>query len=277
MAGSVGRHRGVRRAAGAHHGSRRRSRWRARPRSAPGRDRPPAPGTSAGTRTSGGPKRRITIARTRHLGRLGWAMPEWWTGGPEERVVSSHPVMRVLIVGGGGREHALAHALAPQPGAAASSTARPATRASRALATCHPVGVEDVDAPGLPGELAARRPRRRRARGAARAGPGGRAARGRHLGLRAGPGRRAARGLEGLREGGHGRRPACRPQPRAPSRTMAEARAAIDASRRPRRRQGRRARRRQGRRRLRRRRRGRARRVDVPRRPARSATRAAGS
>ncbi len=60
------------------------------------------------------------------------------------RVVSSHAVMRVLIVGGGGREHALAHALAPQPRAqrAPLRARQPGHREPRHLPSG---GVEDVD------------------------------------------------------------------------------------------------------------------------------------
>ena len=60
-------------------------------------------------------------------------------------MVSSHAVMRVLIVGGGGREHALAHALRRSPGLGELHCA-PGNPGIASLATCHPVGVEDVDA-----------------------------------------------------------------------------------------------------------------------------------
>ncbi|HEX2149535.1 MAG TPA: phosphoribosylamine--glycine ligase N-terminal domain-containing protein, partial [Actinomycetota bacterium] len=54
--------------------------------------------------------------------------------------------MKVLVVGGGGREHALAWALARSP-SVSEVHAAPGNPGIARVATCHPVGVGDI--PGL--------------------------------------------------------------------------------------------------------------------------------
>ena len=52
--------------------------------------------------------------------------------------------MKVLVVGSGGREHAICWALKAEPQGNQSSTAPPATAASRAIAQCVDVKATDV-------------------------------------------------------------------------------------------------------------------------------------
>ena len=124
---------------------------------------------------------------------------------PRADPVTAGDPVKVLVVGPGGREHALARALAHDPAVSEVHVA-PGNPGIAAVATRHEVDAMDGDAvaalatslgAGLvvvgPGGAAGRRRRRRRPR---RRDPL----------LRTHPRGRAARGLEGLRQGGHGRR-----------------------------------------------------------------------
>ena len=112
--------------------------------------------------------------------------------------------MRVLLVGSGGREHALAWGLARSP-LWASLHAAPGNPGIGEVATLHDVAVGDHE--GLT-ELASSRPRPGRGGAGGAAGrrprrpPGGR----RHRRVRAARGGGAARGVEDVRQVGDGRR-----------------------------------------------------------------------
>ena len=111
------------------------------------------------------------------------------------------PHERILVVGSGGREHALVWALRRSPGAP-EVFAAPGNPGIAELALCFPIDAADPAAVAQLADDLARRPRRRRPRG-----PAGRRRRRRGAGpgtprVRTRRGRRPARGFEGVDEAG---------------------------------------------------------------------------
>ena len=137
--------------------------------------------------------------------------------------------MKTLVIGTGGREHALARALSRDPGVTEVHAA-PGNPGMAAVATLHEVDPHVGRVGRRSGRPARRRPRRGRSRGAA--GRRGRRRRHAHAGIACfGPsaGRRAARGVQGVRQGRDGRRRACRPRAPGSATTPSEAADALDA------------------------------------------------
>ena len=109
--------------------------------------------------------------------------------------------MKVLVLGSGGREHALAWRLRRDPGRQRRALRRPAIPAWPRSGRCLPVDLNDPAAMLALAERRAGRPDRRRPRGPARAGVADRVRAGRPRHRRAvAPGGRA-RVLQGLRQG----------------------------------------------------------------------------
>ncbi len=153
--------------------------------------------------------------------------------------------MKVLVVGGGGREHALVWRLAQSP-LVEELLAAPGNAGIASSARCVDVSADDVRGHRRAGGARGRRPHGGRARGAARGRPRRRADRARTAGLRTGARRRPDRGLQVVGEGRDG-------APRHPDRPFGDVHRGRSGGRlrrragRARGREGRRARRRQGR------------------------------
>ena len=113
--------------------------------------------------------------------------------------VSRLGAMRILLVGSGGREHALAQALAASPTCRELHCA-PGNPGIARVATCHDVAVDDIGGLVALAHRPRGRARRDRAGAAARARSRRRAAARADPGLRPVVGRRARRGLEGVLE-----------------------------------------------------------------------------
>ena len=110
--------------------------------------------------------------------------------------------MRVLVVGGGGREHALAWRLSQSP-LVEELLAAPGNAGIASVARCVAVPADDIAGIAALVERETDRPDRRRPRGAARRRSGRRAGRARARRLRSLGGRGPHRGLQGLGEGAH--------------------------------------------------------------------------
>ena len=157
--------------------------------------------------------------------------------------VASSPV-KTLVIGTGGREHALARALALDPGVTEVHAA-PGNPGMAAVATLHDVDPMSGQGRGRPGRAARCRPGRGRPGGAAGRRGGRRRDRAGHRLLRPVERGRAARGLEGVRQGRDGggrcadRGGAGLPHPRRGRGRAGRVRGAVRREgRRPRRRQG---------------------------------------
>ncbi len=167
--------------------------------------------------------------------------------------------MRVLVVGGGGREHALVHAFCASP-LATQVFCAPGNAGIEQEADPIAIGQRRSRRSAQLRQTGAHRPHRGRSRGSPRGRHRRPVHRERPAGLRAHTRGRAPRGQQGLCQGDHGRRPGGHrrlPPPRRPRRRPARPGRPGDLAARG---QGRRSGRRQGRDHLRRTRRGRSRR-----------------
>ncbi len=134
--------------------------------------------------------------------------------------------MRVLLLGSGGREHALARALSADPDVT-DLHAAPGNPGIAELAPPAPGGPHRQRAGGRPGPGYRRRPGRGRPGGTAGRRGGRRAARVGHPVLRAQPPGRGHRGLQIVRQAGHAARPGSPPPRRTPARASEQADAAL--------------------------------------------------
>ena len=126
--------------------------------------------------------------------------------------------MRVLVVGGGGREHALVHSFAQSPLADRIFCA-PGNAGTAAEADNVPIAADDLPRAARLRQPRGGRPHRHRTRGAAGGRPHRPVRGARPRRVRAQQGGGAARGQQGLRQGDHGRRRRGHrrlPPPRAP-------------------------------------------------------------
>ena len=143
----------------------------------------------------------------------------------------------ILLVGSGGREHALAWKLAAEPAVRARSSSRPATPASRRGPKVARACPSRADADRRAGRgrrrRAARRPGRVRARGAAGGGPGRRLRARGHAVLRPVARGGRDRGLEGVRQAADARRRRAHRGVRRASTTSARPRRSSTRSRAP--------------------------------------------
>ena len=119
--------------------------------------------------------------------------------------------MKILIVGGGGREHALAWRLKQSP-RVTDIVVAPGNPGIAALRRVRSRRGRRYRRPGRPRQTGTSPPRHRRARSSAGHGPRRQAARHRRSGVRPLRPRRRARRLEGLLEGLHGDATTSRPR-----------------------------------------------------------------